>query len=76
MLALLKRAKLVRGTLPLVLAMDNGPENDNELVRSYLRVERVIVLWNVPYTPGSETPAARHFARRVIPRCDRAELVP
>src|SRR5262249_25869596 len=28
-LALLKRAKLVRGTLPLVLAMDNGPENDN-----------------------------------------------
>ena len=25
---------------------------------------------------ASETPAARHFARRVIPRCDRAELVP
>jgi len=50
-LALLKRAKLVRGTLPLVLAMDNGPENNNELVCSYLRAERVIVLWNAPYTP-------------------------
>jgi hypothetical protein len=50
-LALLVRAKLVRGTLPLVLAMDNGPANRNELVCSYLRAERVIVLWNVPYTP-------------------------
>jgi hypothetical protein len=50
-LALLVRAKLVRGTLPLVLAMDNGPANRNELVCSYLHAERVIVLWNVPHTP-------------------------
>jgi hypothetical protein len=50
-LALLVRAKLVRGRLPLVLARDNGPANKNELVCSYLRAERVIVLWNVPHTP-------------------------
>lgn len=50
-LALLVRAKLVRGTLPLVLAMDNGPANRNELVCSHLRAERVVVLWNVPHTP-------------------------
>jgi len=31
--------------------MDNGPANRNELVCSYLRAERVIVLWNVPHTP-------------------------
>jgi hypothetical protein len=50
-LRLLVRAKLVRGTLPLVLAMDNGPANRNELVTSWLARERVIVLWNVPHTP-------------------------
>ena len=50
-LALLVRAKQTRGTLPLVLAMDNGPANRNELVCSYLRAERVIALWNVPHTP-------------------------
>lgn len=50
-LALLVRAKLVRGQLPLVLAMDNGPANQNELVTAWLRSERVIVLWNVPHTP-------------------------
>jgi transposase InsO family protein len=50
-LALLGRAKLVRGVLPLVLAMDNGPANKNELVTAWLRQERVIVLWNVPHTP-------------------------
>src|SRR5262245_4503757 len=55
-LALLKRAKLVRGTLPLVLGTDNGPANRNELVCSYLAAERVIVLWNVPHTPEHNAP--------------------
>jgi hypothetical protein len=50
-LALLEQAKLLRGRLPLVLAMDNGPANRNDRVCSYLARERVIVLWNVPYTP-------------------------
>src|SRR5262249_40207195 len=55
-LALLKRAKLVRGTLPLVLGLDNGPANRNELVCSYLAKECVIVLWNVPHTPEHNAP--------------------
>ena len=60
-LALLKRAKLVRGRLPLVLGMDNGPENNNELVCSYLAAERVIVLWNVPHTPQHNAPIESYF---------------
>ena len=43
-LGLLVRAKLVRGALPLVLAMDNGPANRNALVCSYLRAEREAIL--------------------------------
>jgi hypothetical protein len=34
-----------------VLCMDNGSENDNELVCSYLRNAQVVPLWNLPYTP-------------------------
>ena len=60
-LALLKRAKLVRGQLPLVLGMDNGPANKNELVTAWLRRERVIVLWNVPHTPEHNAPIEIHF---------------
>jgi hypothetical protein len=48
---LLERARLVRGALPFVLCLDNGPENKSELVCSYLRAHLVIPLWNVPYTP-------------------------
>ena len=59
-LALLVRAKLVRGALPLVLGVDNGPANKNELVLSWLRSERVIVLWNVPHTP-QHNPWAESF---------------
>ena len=50
-LALLKRAKLTRGVLPHVLAMDNGPAGKNQRVCSYLASEGVVVLWNVPHTP-------------------------
>lgn len=60
-LLLLQRAKLVRGRLPLVLGMDNGPANKNELVCSYLAAERVIVLWNVPHTPEHNAPIESHF---------------
>lgn len=60
-LALLVRAKLVRGTLPLVLGLDNGPANQNELVTAWLRHERVIVLWNVPHTPEHNAPIESHF---------------
>lgn len=48
---LLERARLVRGALPLVLGLDNGPANTCELVCSYLRAHLVIPLWNLPYTP-------------------------
>lgn len=60
-LALLVRAKRVRGTLPLVLGMDNGPANRNERVCSYLASERVIVLWNVPHTPEHNAPIESYF---------------
>jgi hypothetical protein len=60
-LALLKRAKLVRGRLPHVIGIDNGPENNNELVRDYLAAERVIVLWNVPHTPEHNAPIESYF---------------
>ncbi|MCI0669473.1 MAG: hypothetical protein L0Y64_03320 [Myxococcaceae bacterium] len=49
--ALLGRARRERGTLPLVLAMDNGPANRNALVLGWLARERVIVLWSLPHTP-------------------------
>jgi len=60
-LALLQHAQLVRGRLPLVLGMDNGPANKNDLVCSYLAAERVIVLWNVPHTPEHNAPIESHF---------------
>jgi len=65
-LALLKRAKLVRGRLPHVLGMDNGPENNNGLVRAYLASERVIVLWNVPHTPEHNAPIESHLGELKI----------
>jgi len=74
-LALLKRAKLVRGVLPHVIGMDNGPENNNELVRSYLAAERVIVLWNVPHTPEHNAPIESHFGELKLELEARGELV-
>ena len=61
-LALLKRAKLVRGRLPHVIGMDNGAENNNGLVRAYLAAEHVIVLWNVPRTPQHNAPIESYFS--------------
>ena len=65
-LALLQRAKLVRGRLPLVLGMDNGPANKNELVLTWLAEERVIVLWNVPHTPEHNAPIESFFGELKI----------
>jgi hypothetical protein len=75
-LALLKRAKLVRGRLPLVLGMDNGPANRNELVCSYLAAERVVVLWNVPHTPEHNAPIESHFGELKLELEALDELVP
>ena len=55
-LALLQHAELVRGWLPLVLGMDNGPANRDKKLQAWLRKRRVIVLWNVPRTPQHNAP--------------------
>jgi transposase InsO family protein len=60
-LALLVRAKLVRGTLPLVLVDDNGPANRRADVLAWLANEQVIVLWNLPHTPQHNAPIERCF---------------
>jgi transposase InsO family protein len=60
-LALLQRAELVRGTLPLVLGMDNGPANRDAKLQAWLRRRRVIVLWNVPRTPQHNAPIESFF---------------
>lgn len=74
-LALLKRARLVRGRLPLVLGMDNGPANKNELVCSYLAAERVIALWNVPHTPEHNAPIESFFGELKLELEALGELV-
>ena len=51
----------MRGTLPLVLGLDNGPAHRNALVRDYLAREQVVVLWNVPYTPQHNAPIESAF---------------
>ena len=48
---LLEQVARDRGVWPLVLQLDNGPENRNGVVRACLRRRRVIVLWNEPRTP-------------------------
>jgi len=75
-LALLKRAKLVRGQLPLVLGMDNGPANRNEPVCSYLAAESVIVLWNVPHTPEHNAPIESYWGELKLELDALGELVP
>jgi transposase len=40
-----------RGARPLVIQMDNGPENKNADVEACLREARVVMLWNEPRTP-------------------------
>ncbi len=58
-LALLQKAKRVRGHLPLVLAVDNGSENVNGLVLGFLKREKVVVLRNLPRTPQHNSGAER-----------------
>lgn len=48
---LLGHTAAVRGAWPLVLQVDNGPENKNADVERCLRSAQVIVLWNEPRTP-------------------------
>jgi len=45
----LELLRLVRGELPLVISMDNGPAMKSELVALYLAFHEVVVLRNVPY---------------------------
>ena len=61
-LALLVRAELVRGTLPFVLGMDNGPANREAKLLAWLKKRRVIVLWNVPHTPQHNAPIESTFS--------------
>jgi len=49
--AMLERARILRGTLPLVLAGDLGPENENGEVELYLAVHGVVRLRSLPRTP-------------------------
>jgi len=65
-LALLQRAELVRGTLPLVLGMDNGPANREAKLQAWLKKRRVLVLWNVPRTPQHNAPIESFFGELKI----------
>ena len=48
---LLQATAAQRGAWPLVLQVDNGPENKNAAVKTLLENQRVIALWNEPHTP-------------------------
>jgi hypothetical protein len=48
-----------RGVWPLVIQLDNGPENNNAEVHACLRQARVIVLWNELHTPQHNPRAER-----------------
>lgn len=50
-IAVLDEARAVRGTLPLVATMDNGPPYRSRKVRDYLAQHRVVPLYNLPRTP-------------------------
>ena len=50
-IAVLDEARAVRGTLPLVVTMDNGPPYRSRKVRTYLARHRVVPLFNLPHTP-------------------------
>jgi transposase InsO family protein len=49
--AMLERARVQRGTLPLALAGDLGPENENGEVELYLAMHGVVRLRSLPRTP-------------------------
>jgi hypothetical protein len=56
---LLRHVAKMRGNWPLVIQLDNGPENKNVEVGTLLEAERVIVLWNEPHTPQHNARAER-----------------
>lgn len=58
---LLEQVAGERGTWPLVIQADNGPENRNIDVAELLARERVIVLWNEPRTPQHNARMERSF---------------
>jgi hypothetical protein len=56
--ALLERARVEEGRLPLVLGTDNGGENRGKLV-AWARQHRVVLLRSVPHTPQHNGAAER-----------------
>ena len=56
---LLQHVARLRATWPLVIQLDNGPENKNVEVGACLKAERVIALWNEPRTPEHNARAER-----------------
>ena len=58
---LLEQVAGERGTWPLVIQVDNGPENRNVDVAELLARERVVVLWNEPRTPQHNARMERSF---------------
>lgn len=58
-LGLMEHTAKERGCWPLVMQLDNGPENNNRFVRDGLHKERVIILWNEPHTPQHNPRAER-----------------
>lgn len=58
---LLQHVAEQRGAWPLVIQMDNGPENKNPDVDACLRRARVVALWNEPHTPQHNPRAERGF---------------
>jgi transposase InsO family protein len=54
----LEELRVERG-LPLILAMDNGPENIAQEVEAYAARQQVVLLYNVPRTPQHNARAER-----------------
>ena len=55
---LLRRLRRAGGVLPLVLVLDNGPENRG-LLKRWCQSNQVILLYNLPHTP-QHNPCAEH----------------
>ncbi len=58
-IAMLERARIQRGTLPLGLAADPGSENENQELERYLARHQVVRLRSFPRTP-QHNPWAEH----------------
>lgn len=85
--ALLEKARLARGTLPLVWQTDNGPAYVSATVRDYLERNHVIHLRSRPRTP-TDNPTSEHgigelkaeagectYAAAAVERLERARRV-